>query len=84
MKGRITGLSVIIVLLFGLILGQAVFIQVHRAAALNGAPGNPRNFENVTQFQRGEILASNGLVLAKSIPSVNQSFPGSACTHSGG
>src|ERR1039458_4175107 len=67
MRGRVTALSVIIVLLFGLVLGQAVLIQVHRAAALDAAKGNPRNFVNTADYSRGEILSSNGLVLARSV-----------------
>ena len=67
MRGRVTALSVIIVLLVGLVLGQAVLIQVHRAAALDAAKGNPRNFVNTADYSRGEILSSNGLVLARSV-----------------
>jgi len=59
---------VIIVLLFGLVLGQAWFIQVHRANALNRSPHNPTNLEASRLFPRGQILSSNGLVLARSIP----------------
>jgi penicillin-binding protein A len=67
MKSRITGLTIIIVLLFGLILGQAWFVQVHRAAALNRSTSNPLVVQSSHLYPRGEILSTNGLVLAKSI-----------------
>ena len=75
MKGRITGLTAIVLLLFGLVLGQAVFIQVHRASALNANQLNPRVSGEGRLFPRGEILASNGLVLARSIPTHNSYYP---------
>jgi len=68
MRGRVTAMTVIILVLFGLVLGQAVFIQVHRASALNADPANPRNYENSILYQRGAILSSNGTVLARSVP----------------
>jgi peptidoglycan glycosyltransferase len=75
MKGRITGLTAIVLVLFGLILGQAVFVQIHRAAALNANQYNPRVTSSTRLFQRGEILSSNGLVLARSIPTHNAYYP---------
>jgi penicillin-binding protein A len=75
MKGRITALSVIIVLLFGLVLGQAWFIQVHRASALNDSPKNPTNYLASRLYARGEVLASDGTVLARSIPTKVASYP---------
>ncbi|HEV3212274.1 MAG TPA: penicillin-binding transpeptidase domain-containing protein [Acidimicrobiales bacterium] len=75
MKGRITALSVIIVLLFGLVLGQAWFIQVHRASALNHSTRNPTNLLAGRLYPRGEILSVNGTVLARSIPTGDASSP---------
>jgi penicillin-binding protein A len=75
MKGRITGLTVIIVLLFGLILGQAWFVQVHRASALDNSPKNPRNVSAGIAFPRGEILGAGGVVLARSIPTKDGTYP---------
>lgn len=68
MKGRITGLTVIIVALFALVLGQAWFVQVHRASALNSSTNNPVISSAAKLFPRGEILAADGTVLARSIP----------------
>lgn len=67
MKSRITGLTIIIVLLFALILGQAWFVQVHRAAALNRSQANPLVQQAGRLSPRGEILSTNGTVLAQSI-----------------
>jgi len=75
MKGRITALSVIIVLMFGLVLGQAWFIQVHRASALNSSPLNPTVSEASRLYPRGEILSSSGIVLARSIATGDASNP---------
>jgi penicillin-binding protein A len=67
MKTRITGLTIVIVLLFGLILGQAWFVQVHRAEQLNRSPTNPLVAKAGRLNPRGEILSTNGAVLAQSI-----------------
>jgi peptidoglycan glycosyltransferase len=75
MKGRITGLTAIVLLLFGLILGQAVFVQIHRAAALNANPLNPRISSVAIKDPRGPILASSGLVLARSIRTRSSTYP---------
>jgi peptidoglycan glycosyltransferase len=75
MKGRITGLTAIVLLLFGLILGQAVLIQVHRASALNANQLNPRVSGQGRLYPRGEILAANGMVLARSIRTHNAFNP---------
>jgi peptidoglycan glycosyltransferase len=74
-KGRITGLTLILVLLFGLILGQAWFVQVHRASALNGSPDNPKNVDLALYDPRGEILSTDGTVLARSIPTGDANLP---------
>jgi len=75
MKGRITGLTVILVVLFGLVLVQAWFIQVHRANALNRSPQNPAIVELSRLNPRGEILSANGAVLARSIPTGDPAYP---------
>jgi penicillin-binding protein A len=75
MRGRITGLAVILVLLFALVLGQSWFVQVHRAAGLDNSAGNPRVALAARIYQRGEILSSTGIVLARSIPTGNSDYP---------
>jgi peptidoglycan glycosyltransferase len=75
MKGRITGLTVLVVVLFGLVLGQAWFVQVHRANALNDSPSNPKNKLAGQDQPRGEILSADGTVLARSIPTGSADYP---------
>lgn len=75
MRGRITGLTVILLLLFALVLGQAVFVQVHEAAGLNASLQNPRVALAARLYARGEILSRNGLVLARSIPTKSADYP---------
>lgn len=67
MKGRITGLGVVLLVLFAVVIGQAAFVQVRRASALDNDPRNPRVEEAARLYPRGDILAANGTVLAKSI-----------------
>jgi peptidoglycan glycosyltransferase len=74
-RGRITGLTIVILALFALILVQAVVVQVRRANALDQSPLNPRVYEIPTLYPRGNIVASNGILLAKSIPTHNVNFP---------
>jgi peptidoglycan glycosyltransferase len=75
MKGRITGLTVIVLLLFALILGQAIFVQIHRAAALDVNSLNPRVSAASRLYARGDIYASNGIVLARSITTKSAYYP---------
>jgi peptidoglycan glycosyltransferase len=75
MKIRITGLTVVIVVLFALVLFQAWFVQVHRADALNGAPGNPSNTQAGVVYPRGLITGAGGIVLARSIPTKSSADP---------
>lgn len=68
MGRRIRWLGVIMVACLGLVIAQLVNIQLVKAKALQTSPYNPR--VEVLRFNnpRGEILASDGTVLAKSLP----------------
>ena len=68
MGRRIRWLGVIMVACLGLVIAQLVNIQLVKAKALQTSPYNPRI--EVQRFinPRGEILASDGTVLAKSVP----------------
>jgi peptidoglycan glycosyltransferase len=72
---RIRALAVVLALCFGLVIAQLVNIQLRRANALNASPQNPRvaslRYDNV----RGDILASDGEVLAHSVPAPKGSSP---------
>jgi peptidoglycan glycosyltransferase len=68
MGRRIRWLGVIMVACLGLVIAQLVNIQLVKAKALQTSPYNPRI--EVQRFinPRGEILASDGTVLAQSEP----------------
>lgn len=75
MRGRITGLAVILLALFALVIADAAFWQVRRANALDQNALNPRVNLAGRLYPRGEILAANQTVLAKSIPTGNPNYP---------
>jgi peptidoglycan glycosyltransferase len=67
MGRRIRWLGVIMVACLGLVIAQLVNIQLVKAKALQTSPYNPRIEVLRTINPRGEILASDGTVLAKSV-----------------
>jgi peptidoglycan glycosyltransferase len=67
MGRRIRWLGVIMVACLGLVIAQLVNIQLVKAKALQTSPYNPRIEVQRFVNPRGEILASDGTVLAKSI-----------------
>jgi peptidoglycan glycosyltransferase len=76
MSRRLSVLASIILLLFVLIAAQAVWVQFFHAPALNASIQNPRNAaSNTTQYQRGEILAADGTVLAQSVATSSHTNP---------
>jgi peptidoglycan glycosyltransferase len=56
---------------FCLVVIQLVNVQFVKAPALRASPYNPRNVAKVFDNQRGDIYASNGLLLAKSVPATS-------------
>ena len=68
MGRRIRWLGVIMVACLGLVVAQLVNIQLVKAKALQTSPYNPRIAAQRFDNPRGEILASDGTVLAKSVP----------------
>jgi peptidoglycan glycosyltransferase len=68
MGRRIRWLGVIMVACLGLVVVQLVNIQLVRAKALQTSQYNPRISSQRFNNARGEILAADGTVLAKSIP----------------
>ena len=68
MGRRIRWLGVIMVICFGLVIFQLVNIQLIRAKALQTSQFNPRIAAQIFNNVRGEILAADGTVLAKSVP----------------
>ena len=68
MGRRIRWLGVIMVACLGLVIAQLVNIQLVKAKALQTSPYNPRIEVQRFNNPRGEILASDGTVLAQSVP----------------
>jgi peptidoglycan glycosyltransferase len=68
MGRRIRWLGVFMVVLFGLVVAQLVNIQLVKGKQLTSSPHNPRVAATANVNPRGEILAADGTVLAKSVP----------------
>ncbi len=68
MGRRIRWLAVVLVLAFVAVLAQLVNIQLRQATSLNSSTVNPRNASKQFDNPRGMILASDGSVLARSVP----------------
>jgi peptidoglycan glycosyltransferase len=70
MDHRIRWVGGVMLLCFGLLFLQLNNIQVHQAKALDNNPLNqsPQQVVNLFRQPRGEILSSDGYVLAQSVP----------------
>jgi peptidoglycan glycosyltransferase len=68
MGRRIRWLGVFMVVLFGLVIAQLVNVQLVKGKQLTDSPQNPRVAATRDINPRGEILAADGTVLAKSVP----------------
>jgi peptidoglycan glycosyltransferase len=64
-----------VLLLFVAIVVQAVNVQWVRAPALDASPLNPRTSTASTQFPRGEIVAADGTILARSVATHDAAAP---------
>jgi peptidoglycan glycosyltransferase len=62
-------------ILFALVVGQSAWVQFFHSSALDKSPLNPRNNSSNAQYQRGEIMAANGTVLAESVPTSSSANP---------
>jgi len=67
MGRRIRWLAIVLVACFAAVLIQLVNIQLREATKLNNSPKNMRNAFKAYDNQRGDILASDGTVLAQSV-----------------
>src|ERR1700678_3027352 len=68
MGRRIRWLGVIMVVCLGLVVAQLVNIQLVKAKQLQTSPNNPEVAAQKYVNPRGMILAADGTVLAKSVP----------------
>ncbi|NNN01660.1 MAG: hypothetical protein HKL86_07510 [Acidimicrobiaceae bacterium] len=75
MSRRLAILSTIILLLFVVVAAQAASVQFFRASALNASTINPRVATASAAYPRGEIIAADGTVLAKSVAQSSGYYP---------
>lgn len=75
MSRRLGILSTLILLLFAVAAAQSANIQFFRASALDSSPLNSRVSSASQNAPRGEIVAANGEILAKSIATGNAAEP---------
>ena len=68
MGRRIRWLGALMIACMGLVVFQLVNIQLVKAKSLQNDPNNPRVSVLKYRNPRGEILAADGTVLAKSVP----------------
>jgi peptidoglycan glycosyltransferase len=75
MSRRIWRLAIVIAFLLLVVAGQTLWIDFFHSSALDSSSLNPRNFTTSNEYQRGEIIAADGTVLAQSVATGNTSFP---------
>jgi cell division protein FtsI/penicillin-binding protein 2 len=68
MNRALRRISIASLVMFGLLLLNVNYLQAFQADGLTTKPSNVRAFEQQFQQQRGEIVAADGTVLAKSVP----------------
>lgn len=68
MRKRIRWLGLALLALFSLVIVQLVNIQLVKGPSLRASRYNPRNSGKVFENQRGNIYASDGTLLAQSVP----------------
>ena len=69
MERRIRWLGIVLLLCFVALFVQLNNIQIVKAKALSNSPSNPPVIQVARNDPRGDILSSDGIVLASSIPS---------------
>ena len=68
MSRRLRFLASFILVLFILVAAQSSYVQFFHAQSLDNSSLNPRVSEASTLYARGEIVASDGTILAQSVP----------------
>lgn len=75
MSRRLGVFALLILLLFAAVATQSANIQYFRAPALDASVQNPRNLQAGNEYPRGDIVAADGTVLAKSVPATSGYYP---------
>jgi len=65
----------VILLLLAVVAVQAANIQFFKASALNASPLNPRLATASNKYPRGDIIAADGTILARSVGQANSAYP---------
>jgi peptidoglycan glycosyltransferase len=75
MSHRLSILASVLLALFVLVFAQSAWVQIFHANALDHSTLNPRNNVSTNQYARGEIIAADGTVLAKSVATSSSANP---------
>ncbi len=71
MNRALRRISIASLLMFVVLMLNVNYLQAFKADSLTADPSNVRSFEQQFQQQRGQIVAADGTVLAKSVPTNN-------------
>jgi penicillin-binding protein A len=74
MNRALRRIAIASLLMFGLLLVNVNYLQAFQADGLTSKPSNVRAFEQQFQQQRGQIVANDGAVLAKSVATNNKIY----------
>jgi peptidoglycan glycosyltransferase len=72
---RLSVLASAILVLFVLVAAQSAWIQFFHAPALDASSENPRVSNASTLYPRGDIVAADGTILARSVPTLGGLYP---------
>lgn len=68
-------LGVTLALLFAVLAAQASYVQFFHADSLNSSPVNDRIARASSMYARGDIIAADGTLLARSVPTTSGAYP---------
>jgi len=72
---RLSILATAILVLFMVVVAQSAWIQFFHAPSLNASSENPRVSNSSLLYARGDIVAADGTILARSVPTNGGVYP---------
>ena len=75
MTRRMGILGATMALLFAILAAQASFVQFFHADSLNSSPVNDRIARASSMYARGDIVAGDGTIIARSVPTTSGAYP---------
>jgi len=75
MTRRMGILGATMALLFAILVAQASFVQFFHADSLNSSPVNDRIARASSMYARGDIVAGDGTIIARSVPTTSGAYP---------